>query len=765
MQTKIKILLSIHFVICLSVFTIDTFSQSYKGWKKLGDKALADKDYLGASDYYKNAMDKKPLETVILFKYAEAIRQCNMYADAEIYYQKVYDQDENEDFTDGIFWLAMMQTYNGKYTEAQKNFTSYGKITKEKSSFFAKKAKQEIKSCEYAKKLMLDSVDIRIEHISEGVNSTKAEFAPLLMDDSTLLFSSLRTKLIEGNDKEDESLRIYKAAFYGESWELMGMIDTSVNIPDMYTANGSFSPDKKRFYFSVCSEDMLCEIYVSTYNEGVWKHAVKLNEDINVKEYTTTQPMLAMVDGKEVLFFVSNRPQGKGGLDIWYCTIEQNGKKYSAPKKLDAKINSLGDEVTPFYDSKSQILYFSSNWHYGLGGFDIFKSTGGLKSLSSPDNMGYPINTSVNDFYYTINTFDTTTQKGFLVSNRKGSYSLQGETCCNDIYAFEVPEPVKTDSVKVPENPYKSLEDLNKYLPVTLYFHNDEPNPKTNDTITKFDYITTYNAYSNMKQVYQTEYAKGLSGDKIVKAQSDIDDFFTTYVDKGVSDLELFMELLIKELEKGRKIELGVKGYASPLAKSDYNVNLTLRRISSLINYMNNYENGVLLPYLNHTAQNGGALYIKKIPYGEYKADTTVSDNLNDQRNSVYSRKAALERKIEILSVSNAEKVIDTTTLNISPPMDSTTYDFGKLKPNKKYTHTFSLTNYSKTDMLILNVEPGCDCTVANWTRTSIPTGQKGKIEVVFDTTGKTGKQYKEVIVSTNIHSNMIYLNFTAEVE
>src|SRR5690606_14374971 len=122
----------------------------------------------------------------------------------------------------------------------------------------------------------------------------------------------------------------------------------------------------------------------------------------------------------------------------------------------------------------------------------------------------------------------------------------------------------------------------------------------------------------------------------------DIDDFFTQYVDQGVLDLQEFTRLLLIELDKGYDIEVTIKGFASPLAKTDYNVNLTKRRISSLLNYLRAYGNGEFIPYLDHTAANGGSLTFIHIPFGEYTADTTISDNVNDQKNSVYSRRAAL---------------------------------------------------------------------------------------------------------------------------
>ena len=136
-----------------------------------------------------------------------------------------------------------------------------------------------------------------------------------------------------------------------------------------------------------------------------------------------------------------------------------------------------------------------------------------------------------------------------------------------------------------------------------------------------------------MLETYKNEYAKGLIGKHAEEAREDISDFFIEYVEQGVKDLSLFRELLLDELKKGRKFNLYIKGFASPLAKSDYNVNLTKRRINSLINYLKNYDNGVFKPYIENQS-----LLFKEIPFGENTANKLTSDNPNDVKNSIYSR-------------------------------------------------------------------------------------------------------------------------------
>src|SRR5690606_4320513 len=123
-----------------------------------------------------------------------------------------------------------------------------------------------------------------------------------------------------------------------------------------------------------------------------------------------THPNVALIDGKEYLIYSSDCPEGQGNLDIWYAEI-LDANTFGKPQNAGKKINSPDPEVSPFYHSSSKTLYFSSTWHNGFGGFDVFKATGVLNSLSEPENMMPPINTSWNDLYYTL---DSTGYSGFL---------------------------------------------------------------------------------------------------------------------------------------------------------------------------------------------------------------------------------------------------------------------------------------------------------------------------------------------------------------
>ena len=735
-------------------FTNLIYGQTYPQLIEFADQKIEEGDYYYAIQYYKKAMLIDSNSVEINWKMAEAQRHYKDYVLAEYYYQKVYNKEGGKIYPYSVFWLASMQHFNGKYKAATGSWKLAKKTFKrQRKEYVYKKSMQEFKSCLWAKKAVLDTTEHIIEPISESINSHDTELAPFI-NQNTFYFTSLKADSINQNEEvltEEYSLQIYSANIKDDDFSKPIKVN-DVYAPGYHSANGCFSPDGKRFYFSRCNNNYQCKIFVGKVKNGKITDIDSLGTIINQDGKTTTMPNVVMIDGKEILFFVSNRDKTIGGLDIWYSEIK-NGNQYSKPRNLGRKINSLDDDITPFYDSKSNRLYFSSSWHSGFGGHDIFyaEKLDGLISFSLPVNLGLPINSSQNDTYFIV---DSTHDKFYFSSNRVGSNSLKTPTCCNDIFVAYLPVE------ETPPPRFVTLYDLNKKLPVTLYFHNDEPNPRTRDTTTNLTYMQSYDAYIDLMPKYKKEYSKGLNGDKAEESKEDIGDFFVEYVEQGVLDLNEFTRLLLIELNKGYKIQVTVKGFASPLAKTDYNVNLTKRRINSLINYLYVYGSGEFKPYLDKNASNGGQLTFVQIPFGEYTANKLISDNVNDTKNSVYSRKAALERKIEIQSVS----LIIADSSYAEMKFDSEIFDFGKSNKGDILEHTFTFTNSGSDTLIISDIEVQCGCTQAETSKKVLLPNESATIKVVLDTKTLDGLSVRKVIIHTNTKEGKKEISLTTEV-
>jgi len=422
------------------------------------------------------------------------------------------------------------------------------------------------------------------------------------------------------------------------------------------SGNGTFSLDGKRFYFSNCEDEGFnyrCKIMVANYEDGRWSRMDSLRGIVNAPGRNTTMPHVTKLNGQEVLFFASDRESSKGGLDIYYVALKDG--RFEKINNIGA-VNSVENEISPWFDTIQNRLYFSSSWHYGFGGQDVFYSTFQDGKFNAPVNAGMPINSAANDNYFFKHNDSI-----FVSSNRIGSYYAKNPTCCSDIFAY-LPPRKPVEIAKIEEKEEEKIEvkkkvetehqkEIKRRLPVNLYFRNDEPDASSYAVTTKQNYMSTYDLYCQRYDYYKNEVVKGLNPDLGTKKKNELEDFFKNVVDKGARDLVMLTEMIKKELDSGATVTLRVKGFASPVAKTDYNVNLTRRRISSLINFYNDYNGGELKKYISGTATNGGKLNFTFIPFGEYAANK-ISDDVKDQSNSVFSREAGEERKIQIENIS-----------------------------------------------------------------------------------------------------------------
>src|ERR1017187_1007958 len=322
-------------LLILSLISISSFSQSNIQYIKAGDQAMADGDYPTAANYYRLILDEDSTILDVAYKYAEASRLCSDYKTAERWYKIISIKDKGETYHECTFWLAMIAKDNGKYKEAKRDFERFVKRYNKINNYYYQKAKNEIVSCDSAIKLSADALPIIIKHLDQKINTNNSEFGAFSLGDSILYFSSFRADSSKGIDLTS---RIFKSVKDSDDWELARQIDTILNSSDYHEGNACFSTDYKRFYFTRCKavtpSKTRCEIYVRQFKDNKWGPEVRLNDDINPKKYTATQPNIAPDgNGGEIMYFVSNRPGGKGKLDIWSSTISKDGV-YGKPINL-----------------------------------------------------------------------------------------------------------------------------------------------------------------------------------------------------------------------------------------------------------------------------------------------------------------------------------------------------------------------------------------------------------------------------------------------
>ncbi|GJM32684.1 MAG: hypothetical protein DHS20C18_16850 [Saprospiraceae bacterium] len=639
-------------------------AQSFRAYLKAGDQAIQQTDYFAAMHYYENALERKPDDLSTLYKMADAARHFNSFEMADKYYQKVLKRDKTGAFSLVTYWLGFVKKQMGAYEEAKAYFQQYLEQAKPNPEYSAK-AKQEINNCEQAIHLLEQPAEYQVERMDKKINTAYSEFGAYRSGD-TLFYSSYRfDKKSKGRLPERKISKVLMSIKGGKGRTMR----RNFNEDQKHTAHTAISTDQSRIYYTLCdfvegSVAIRCQLfYREKDSRKRWKSmGLALPSSINIPGYTITQPAVAFdsLSNTEILYYVSDRPGGKGGKDIWWVQREIGKNKFSEPQNLE-QVNTPNDEITPFFHAQNQHLYFSSDGYNGLGGFDIYRIAKG-ENWGLIEPLAPPINSSYNDIYYFLNEDGKT---GYLSSNRLGSLYLDqhNKTCCNDIYTFKlippIPEtPIDSSTIvytppeaetSVPELP-KIPETLEDFLPLALYFDNDEPDRRTRRPTTRKNYELTYQRYYDKKKEYQEQFARALDEDDQAEAEALIASFFEEEVKQGYDFLFRFSEILLKRLLAGDEVEIFIKGYTSPRAQSDYNLSLGQRRISSLRNHFSTYQDGVFVPFLDN-----GQLVITERSFGETTASQEVSDDLTDLRNSIYSPAAARERRVEILEVKRKE--------------------------------------------------------------------------------------------------------------
>ena len=413
-------------------------AQPFQSWMKAADNSFAEKDYYSAMKYYESALEIEKDRMDVLYKYAESARLFNAYTFAEATYAEVIQKDSTHQFPMAVFWLASMKKHLGKFAEAQNLFQKFLDKSGKRESSHTRVAKEQIEACGWAIEMSAEpDEDIVIQKMADTINTPFSEFAAVEVGNSIYYSSYSFTKEDKKQYPPRQYVKILKTDLDQRNPQLV-----SFNDDNRHTAYVAFNTQKSRIYYTLCDyvgeAEIRCEIYYRDLAaDGTFGQAVKLPATINREGFTATEPNIGYDEAKEqeVLFFVSGRPGGKGKLDIWASSITEDSV-FSKPFPLDS-INTPQNDVTPFFHSPSQTLYFSSEGYTGLGGYDIFKVSKKRGNWSTVENLGAPLNGSYQDTHFFLNETETA---GFLSSNRPGSTFIEPEyeACCNDLFEFTV---------------------------------------------------------------------------------------------------------------------------------------------------------------------------------------------------------------------------------------------------------------------------------------------------------------------------------------
>lgn len=291
-------------ILIFILFTMQSFSQDFvKGLNKVQLKSYAENsertgDFLSAIYYYEKYLNKNPKDYEVCYKLAECYKSIKNYEKAEVFYKRC-TKKSIEKYSLALFYMAQMQKRNGKYYEAINNFIKFKKIYKTNKNWvkFKKTYKTELAGCYLATSLKDSVKNVIITRLDTAINKYQADFAPFIIDENTLLFSSLRAEKNVSYEPEVDLThpvkKIYKAKKINKQWVFDGVFE-NFNDVNFNTANGVLSADGKSFFFTKCRKNWkyitICSIYKSVKINGKWQNAEKLAYGINGDNFSSTQP-------------------------------------------------------------------------------------------------------------------------------------------------------------------------------------------------------------------------------------------------------------------------------------------------------------------------------------------------------------------------------------------------------------------------------------------------------------------------------------------
>jgi tetratricopeptide (TPR) repeat protein len=286
---------------------------------------------------------------------------------------------------DALFELGKAYRINFRFDKAKETFTKYLATLLPDDHENIDFIKHEIEVCDMAKDIISDPVSYTEENIGDLFNDEKDNFNPLISADGKSFAYMV-------------SLKFYDAVMFSRL--VNGRWTAPVNITPELQSDGDFyisclSADGKILLLSK-DDNETSDIYISSFTGGRWTKTMKLNKNINTK-YWESHGYLSE-DGNQLLF-ASDRPGGFGGLDL-YVSKKVNGE-WGPAANLGPEINTQFNEDRPFLINNGKTLFFISQGHENIGGYDIFKSELQSNALwSEPENLGYPLNTPDDDIFF-----------------------------------------------------------------------------------------------------------------------------------------------------------------------------------------------------------------------------------------------------------------------------------------------------------------------------------------------------------------------------
>jgi outer membrane protein OmpA-like peptidoglycan-associated protein/tetratricopeptide (TPR) repeat protein len=412
----------------ITIWSVDIQAQESANRKaqqnfEYAQKALQNRDYDNAAKQLEDAVTADPSFQAALLQLGDVYKLQRSFGKAKANYLKAVNLPGKVDARN-YYSLGQVQLNTGDYAGARQSLLLFKQSYTGKDQAFLARADKLIADCDFSIVAIQRPEKYVPVNLGEAINSKDREYFPALTaDGNNLIFS----RTVSGNED------FYISRKLSNKWNTAVPLSNKINTAQNEGAQ-SISPDGMYLFFTGCNrEDGLgsCDLYVSHKSGNGWAQPFNLGAAVNSSSWDS-QP--AVTPDGSTLYFVSNRPGGFGGYDIWKTTLNSAGE-WDKPVNLGPEINTAYDENTPFVHPDGKTLYFSSDGWPGLGNMDIFFSRAQADGKwGKPINIGYPINTC-NEETGLMVTPDGSA--GMFSSVLKDGYGDM------DIYSFTMPGTAK----------------------------------------------------------------------------------------------------------------------------------------------------------------------------------------------------------------------------------------------------------------------------------------------------------------------------------
>ena len=388
------------------------------------DKAFEEADYLNAMSGYEKLYQVDSNNSEVNFKLGICKFELRKFKNTS---KKYFEKVIKKDFPETNYYLGLLNHSLRNYDKAIECFNDYQSYKGEKDHT-NKEINDLVIKCYTARLLEVDEDNnTLIENLGSTINTEYPEYAPLIpADESFMVFTSRRKNNVwkQSDIYGDYFEDVYMSEKQGNGWKSPMMMDTVINTSVHDACTGLSANGEKLLLYRTSKDLKSGDIYESNYVQGKWSKPSLLGANVNSPSYLESSACYSA--DANIIFFSSNRPGGFGGKDLYLARRLSNGK-WGEPFNLGPKINTEYNEDAPYVEPLGTTLFFSSEGHKNMGGYDVFKSTFNDAGIfTEPENLGCPINTVNDDIFFVLNMNGST---GYLSSEREGGYGSQ------DIYS------------------------------------------------------------------------------------------------------------------------------------------------------------------------------------------------------------------------------------------------------------------------------------------------------------------------------------------